>query len=653
MYKKDFSNNFSVTRHPFISFPMKAVELKLYQPSLTKTKLNCSLILGLLLTPNFSYAQELVNESELFEIVQVTGSRLSKLFSGNNELLEVSEQTANIEELLQSSRMLEVNSNAGAGSFNDIYLRGADPNLTLTLFNGVPLNDSSNSRGGSADVSAIDPWFLTSAEIVAGARSAIYGSQAVAGAINLLSKPDSSGTTIKASVSSNSGHYSGIKYASDDFLLGLSQSDSAQAVVGSSQDSVNTILQWQPKHENTYFDLFVWANHSKATSFPDDSGGGRYAINRELEHKDTDDVLASLKMNHSLDYGLLSAQLSVRKKDESVDTPAVVPGIRNPQGLPAISSDNELTNQHLALSFSRSSDKIDWLVGTEYQREKSDVTGILDFSFFTLPSDFLLERETFSAFAELQTELAPSVLLALSGRYDKVETTDRLSPNINLVWQLDEEQQVYFDWGDSFKLPSMYALSNPLVGNPELANETAITREIGYQFNGEHVEWGTAVFNNHFSNLVDFEPGPPPRLVNRNKVTAKGIELWFSYVSDSWSTEASYRYSDIKRDQDFELLGRSKNRYQFAFNKQFSGILSQLHASLTVRLQSSVLASSIPTGELRLDGYNDVKLNLDYQISSALKTSLSVRNLLQDDIQVTPGNIQDQSIWRLSLSYKL
>lgn len=654
MFKKDFSSSvFGFSREARISL-IKSAFIDIFdQQYCVKTTAFKVLFSCVLLFSKNIQADQVHANSEHLEVVEVTGSRLASLLTANSEMLETSERVNSIEELLNSSRMLELNHNAGAGSFNDIYLRGADPNLTLTLFNGVPVNDNSNSRGGAADVTAIDPWFLTSAEIVAGARSAIYGSQAVAGAINLISQPDSSGASLKAGLSSNSGHYAGVKYASDELLIGLSQREPAQTFAGSEQSSVNVLVQWQPEYEQDYLDLLVWHNDTDALSFPDDSGGERYAINRELEQRDIEDLLASLKLSRNFAHSSLSAQVSVRKKDEYTDTPAVASGVRNPQGLPAITSDNALTHHHGRIVFSHFGDEVDWLAGAEYQREKSDVVGVLDFTFFTLPSNFLLERETFALFTELQIQLDTALQLNLSGRYDKVEAVDRFSPNVNLVWQLGKEQQIYFDWGDSFKLPSMYALSNPLVGNPDLVNETAITRELGYQFAHQNFEWGAAVFSNHFSNLVDIEPGPPPKLVNRNKVTAKGIEVWLGYIADSWDINASYRHHDIKRDGTFELLGRSKNRYQLTFNKQFSGSLNQLYASLKLRLQDSVLASSIPTGELRLNGHNDLKLNLDYQFSPTLKTTLSVRNLLQDDIQINPGNIYDDSVWGFSINYKL
>ena len=72
---------------------------------------------------------------------------------------------------------------SGAAS---IFLRGADPNFTVVLFDGVPLNDSTNSRGGAVNVAEIDAASLQRVELVTGPLSSLYGSGSLAGVVNLV-----------------------------------------------------------------------------------------------------------------------------------------------------------------------------------------------------------------------------------------------------------------------------------------------------------------------------------------------------------------------------------------------------------------------------------------------------------------------------------
>ena len=82
-------------------------------------------------------------------------------------------------------------------------------------------------------------------------------------------------------------------------------------------------------------------------------------------------------------------------------------------------------------------------------------------------------------------------------------------------------------WGKAFKLPSLYALGHPLVGNPDLAPERGESQEIelSQQLLDGKARWSATWFDGEFRNAIDFDSGPPPMLVNRNRVDTDGFEL--------------------------------------------------------------------------------------------------------------------------------
>ena len=69
----------------------------------------------------------------------------------------------------------------GRGGTGSLYLRGADPNYTLVLVDGVRVNDPTNARGGSFDFSALDVADIERVEMARGPYSAVYGGDALAG----------------------------------------------------------------------------------------------------------------------------------------------------------------------------------------------------------------------------------------------------------------------------------------------------------------------------------------------------------------------------------------------------------------------------------------------------------------------------------------
>ena len=69
-------------------------------------------------------------------------------------------------------------------------IRGGDPNFSFVLIDGVPLNDSTDSLGGSAPLGGLFLLDLDRVEVVRGSVSSVYGSSGLAGAIQLLSRDE-------------------------------------------------------------------------------------------------------------------------------------------------------------------------------------------------------------------------------------------------------------------------------------------------------------------------------------------------------------------------------------------------------------------------------------------------------------------------------
>jgi vitamin B12 transporter len=74
------------------------------------------------------------------------------------------------------------------GTLADVSIRGATAAQTLIMIDGVPVNDSATD---SFDVSRLTTGGLSQIEVVRGAGGALYGSQAIGGVVNLLTREGS------------------------------------------------------------------------------------------------------------------------------------------------------------------------------------------------------------------------------------------------------------------------------------------------------------------------------------------------------------------------------------------------------------------------------------------------------------------------------
>ena len=88
-------------------------------------------------------------------------------------------------EALQSLPGVHVSRNSTPASVTEVRIRGAENNHTLVLIDGVPANDPT---GGAYDFSDLSTADIERIEVIRGAQSVIYGSGAVGGVINIITR---------------------------------------------------------------------------------------------------------------------------------------------------------------------------------------------------------------------------------------------------------------------------------------------------------------------------------------------------------------------------------------------------------------------------------------------------------------------------------
>jgi vitamin B12 transporter len=182
-------------------------------------------------------------------------------------------------ELLRFEAGIDIGRNGGPGQATSIFMRGTESNHTLVLIDGVRVNPG--TIGGAA-VQNIAPGVIERIEIVKGARSALFGTDAIGGVINIITRrADSPYAEVglgTGSFNSRTGHVSGGSngenggfgvtlnwqdtdgYApriDSDITRGyenLSMSISGARTIGSSEVSVR---HWRAEGNVEYLDFFL------------------------------------------------------------------------------------------------------------------------------------------------------------------------------------------------------------------------------------------------------------------------------------------------------------------------------------------------------------------------------------------------------------
>lgn len=151
-------------------------------------------IAAAVLISSYARAQQDTTGKTLDEVV-VTATKSEVKQSQTGKVVSVIDQATlqrnigkSLSEILNYQAGIFVNgANNALGTNPDIYLRGAGSGNTLILIDGVPVGDPSKINN-SFDLNNINPGQVERIEILKGAQSTLWGSDAVAGVINIITK---------------------------------------------------------------------------------------------------------------------------------------------------------------------------------------------------------------------------------------------------------------------------------------------------------------------------------------------------------------------------------------------------------------------------------------------------------------------------------
>jgi vitamin B12 transporter len=108
-------------------------------------------------------------------------------------------QTISISDLLGTTPGITVSRNGGFGGFTSLRIRGAEAEQTLTLIDGVRVNDPS-SPGGGFDFGNLLAGSVERIEVLRGPNSVAWGSQAIGGVVNIVTATPTEGLKGRGSV---------------------------------------------------------------------------------------------------------------------------------------------------------------------------------------------------------------------------------------------------------------------------------------------------------------------------------------------------------------------------------------------------------------------------------------------------------------------
>jgi outer membrane cobalamin receptor len=611
-----------------------------------------SLLLGLALASPLSALAQ-TPPAEL-EPVQVTASRLPDPPPVSMTILDEPnievQHAGDVIDLLRVTPGISVTQPGGPGGISEVFLRSAESNFTVVLIDGVRVNDPSNPRGGGYDFSTLNASEIERIEVARGALSAVHGSDAMAGVINIVTKRpqhDAAGisTHVEAGTDSFQRASAMLSGPVSENMAGSvkgSYTDFGDAVTGTTQRIASLQADLDYGESNTGLgNVRSGVRHVERDrkSFPDASGGPKYAVLRDGERSEAREtsVWAHGTRAFNSSWSMDTTAAYFRRREETI-TPPIVPGVF--EGVPGSISTSRFQRAQVTMAHRYEFDpRLELGAGIDMQLEDGERDGSLDLGFAQLPSNFDLDRFTRAVYAEARVRIDPGIELYGAARLDDSDDDrSRGSGRVALRYNhASTGTSIQAGWSNGHKQPSFYSLGDTLVGNPDLEVETSETFEVGIEqaFAQRAIVASLTAFNTDYEDLIDFDFATF-RLVNRSRVQIDGFEAAISWqATPTLSARAHATVTDIDLgDNAAELLYRPE---------EYGGIQTtwrwQDRWSAHAQLQyvGERAGSSVPTGDRTLGSYHRVDVAVTHDFNDRLTLFGAVDNLLDKDYQEALG----------------
>ena len=157
------------------------------------------LLAAAIVSPMIAHAEDSSGDT-----IIVTASRGAQPLSKTGQSVTVitadeikTRQSNAVADLLRTVPGVTFTRNGGLGTNTSVNIRGADSDQTVALIDGVKLNDPS-SPGGGFDFGNLLTGNISRIEVVRGSQSVLWGSQAIGGVVNIITREPTKDLTINA-----------------------------------------------------------------------------------------------------------------------------------------------------------------------------------------------------------------------------------------------------------------------------------------------------------------------------------------------------------------------------------------------------------------------------------------------------------------------
>lgn len=561
-------------------------------------------------------------------------------------------QASSLPELLRGVLGVDIANNGGLGKESAIFMRGMESGHVLVLVDGVPL---SSATVGSTAIQYLPVDEIDHIEIVRGPRSSLYGSDALAGVIQIFTRrgsgpfePDialSAGSHDLRQVSAGGGGATGRwSYSASGSYQTTNGFDSCVGAPYVSPSSPGggcyTFAPYDDRYRNASYaarlgyrpsadsDLQVHVLHAQGMSdFHSDYQNREEFVQQSLgldgHWSPARALRLTMRMGQARDNAL----------DEAVGLAV------NPQ-YPVAPSTYDTTRNTGTL-------QADWKVGAH-----DTLTAGGDYLRDQIDSDTqypVRSRRNTAVFGQYEGEHGAQHLVA-SARHDQNQQFGGKTTG-GLAWGYRFADSIRFSasFGTAFKAPSFNELYYPYYGNPGLKPENSRTAEIGLDHADSRNRWSLHGYETHVDDLIATNANFTADNIDRARI--RGVEAEFAGGSRQWSWDVAADWLDPRNESNDPNRGKLlQRRARVSGRAQLARDFAALRVSAQLNFAGPRWDDLANTQ--RLGGYSTLDLLASWQLRRGVYLEGKLANLTGRRYQTALYYPQDGRNYLVTLSYR-
>jgi len=556
-------------------------------------------------------------------------------------------QSASVTDVMRRLPGVDIAQNGGLGQSSSLFIRGTNSSHVLILVDGVRLNQAGVS--GSSDLSQFPISLVQRIEYIRGPRSAVYGSDAIGGVVNIITTREKDGTTLNAGVGSNgyqsyngttqqklgdntrvtlSGDYTytkGYDVVADGNTGGQPQTDRD----GFMSKSLYGALEHN--FSDDWSGFVRGYGYDNRTAYDNSPYMGVLVDTRKLYSQTWD---AGVRFNNDIFHSQLTSSYS-HSKDYNYDPR--LGRYDSTATLDEIKQYNMQWANSVDVGHGNIGAGVDWQKqttepGTNYVTDGYELrnTGL-----------FLTALQQFGEF---------TFEGAVRGD-DNSQFGDHGTWQGSAAWEFVDGYRFVASYGTAFKAPNLGQLYG-FYGNENLDPEESKQWEGAFEGLTAGVNWRVSGYRNDVDNLIDYDYNLN-QYYNVGKARIKGIEATASFDTGPLSHTLSYDYLDARNAQTDELLlRRAKQQVKYQLDWQvYDFDWGVTYHYLGTRYDTAFDPNTYTSENVKMGGVSLWDLAVSYPVTSHLTVRGKIANLFDKDYETVYGYETAGREYNLSGSY--